>query len=328
MDHPGSTVAHVVLPGRPAWTPTGITVRRGDRVTLLGSGHIRWSADHGGGARHHLRGRVADGEVFGCPRDTTTVVADRSGPLELRVHLGAWDDGTDRGALAVTVLHWAAGVDPVDGLAALPPGTADPALVAAERERLLDPVVPPAGWSYPPGTGAGEVFRHGRADGRPAIDVVCDDDAGVVTRAVPLDLGPGAALDWSWRVRSLPGTGPENSIWTHDHLSIAVLFDSGRSLAWFWSATLSPDEDTFACPVPGRTDRDTHVPVRRGPAGLGHWRRESRDIWADHDRFVGPPPARVEAVRLIAVSQFGHGSAHATFRDIVLRSGREQIRVL
>lgn len=331
MDHPGVTTVHVVVPGdRPPWTSAGITVQRGDRVTLLGSGHIRWSPDHGAGAKYHLRGRVAGGEEFGCTRDTTTVVADRSGPLELCVRPGAWDDppGTDRGALAVTVLRWAAGVDPVDGLAALPPLTADPALVAAERERLLDPVVPPAGWSYLDGTGPADVYRHTRADGRPAIDVVCDDDAGVLTTSVPLELCPGATIEWSWRVRSLPGTRPENTVWTHDHLSIATLFDTGRDLTWFWSASLAPDDDAFACPVRGRTHRGTHVPVRRGPAGLGRWRRESRDVWADHDRFVGPPPARIEAVWLVAVSCFGHGSAHATFRDIVLRSGGRHIQVL
>lgn len=329
MDHPGVTAVHVVLPGsHPRWAPAGVSVQRGDRVTLLGSGHIRWSPGHGAGAKYHLRGRVAGGEVFGCTQDTATVVADRSGPLELCIDLRAWctsHDG-DRGALSVTVLHWAAGVDPADGLAALPPGTADPALVAAERERLLDPVVPPAGWSYLRGTGPGEVYRHGCADGRPAIDVVCDDDAGVLTKAVPLELRPGATLEWSWRVRSLPGVRSENTVWTHDHLSIATLFDTGRDLTWFWSATLAPDDDTFACPVRG--DREIHVPVRRGPAGLGRWRRESRDIWADHHRFVGPPPARVEAVWLVAVSHFGHGSAHATFRDIVLRSGAEHIQVL
>lgn len=243
MAHPGVTAVHVVLPGhRPDWNPTGVTVRRGDRVTLLGSGRISWSPHHGAGARHHLRGRIAGGDAFGCAQDTTTVVAERSGPLELRVHLGPWPD-TPGGALAVTVLHWASGLDPVAGLAALPPGAADPELAAAERERLLDPVVPPAGWSSLPGTGRSDVYRHGLADGRAAIDVVCDDNAATITRAVGVDLCPGATIGWSWRVRSLPAAVPENTRWTHDHLSIAALFDTGRQLAWFWSSSLAPDDD-------------------------------------------------------------------------------------
>lgn len=341
MTHPGVAAVQVVLPGsRPPWTPVGLTVRRGDRVTLLGSGRISWSAEHGGGAKFHLWGRVAGGEIFGCTQDTTTVVVDRSGELELCVYLGRWADrlgtlagghapyGRERGALSVTVLRWAAGVDPVDGLAALPAGVADPALAAAERARLLDPVVPPAGWSYLLEIGPGDVYRHASVDGRPAIDVVCDDDAGILTKVVPLDLRPGTTLEWSWRVQSLPGVAPENTTWTHDYLSIAAQFDSGADLTWFWSTSLAPEDDAFACPVRGWGERETHVPVRRGPAGIGRWRRESRDVFADHERFVGPAPARIEAVWLIAVSHFGHGTARATFRDIVLRTGDRQVRVL
>lgn len=333
--------AHVVLPGhRPPWTATGLTVRRGDRITLLGSGRIAWSATHYGGPKYHLWGRVAGGEIFGCTQDTTTVVVDRSGPLELCVYLGAWADrsgtlatgdapyGRERGALSVTVLHWPRGTDPVRGLAALDPGVADPALALAERDRLLDPVVPPAGWSYLLAIGPGDIYRHATADGRPAIEVFCADDAGILEKPVDVALTPDTTLEWNWRVESLPGEGPENTVWTHDHLSIAVRFDSGRDLSWFWSTSLTPEDDTFNCPVRDRTHRETHVPVRRGPAGLGRWRRECRTVHADHERFMGGAPARIAAVWLIAVSHFGHGTGVATFRDIVLHSGGERIQVL
>lgn len=332
---------HLVLPGhRPPWTRTGLTVRRGDRITLLGSGRISWSATHFGGAKYHLWGRVAGGEIFGCTQDTTTVVADRSGPLELCVYLGTWADrsgalatghgpyGRERGELDVTVLHWPRGVDPVDGLAGLAPGTADPELVRAERDRLLDPVVPPAGWNYLLACGPGDIYRHATADGMAAIDVVCDDDAGILEKGVEVALRPGTTIEWSWRVEALPGRGPENTVWTHDHLSIAASFDSGRDLSWFWSTTLDPEDDTFDCPVRGWTGRETHVPVRRGPAGLGRWRRESRDIWADHERFMGPAPERISSIGLIAVSHFGHGSGRATFRDIALCQDGRRIQVL
>lgn len=332
---------HVVLPGhRPPWTRTGLTVRKGDRVTLLGSGRIRWSATHSGGAKYHLWGRVPGGEIFGCTQDTTTVVVDRSGPLELCIYLGAWADrsgtlatghapyGRERGELAVTVLHWPRGVDPADGLERLAPDLADPTLATAERRRLLDPVVPPAGWSYLLDFGPGDIYRHSAVDGRPAIDVVCDDDAGILVKGVDVALRPGTTIEWNWRVETLPGREPENTVWTHDYLSIAAQFDTGRDLSWFWSTTLQPEDDVFDCPVRGWSARETHVPVRRGPAGLGRWRRESRDVWADHHRFMGPAPQRISSIWLIAVSHFGHGTGRATFRDIVLRTGGERIQVL
>ncbi|HET6259132.1 DUF3047 domain-containing protein [Pseudonocardia sp.] len=344
----------MVLPGSsPPWTSTGTEVCRGDRVTLLGSGRINWSESHWGGAKYHLWGRVPGGEVFGCTQDTTTVVVDRSGPLELCVYLGAWADrsgtlvtgaclddrssyGRERGLLAVTLLHWPQGVDPVDGLAALEPGVADPRLVAAERRRLLDPVVPPAGWSYLLAAGPGDIYRHAVAEGRPAIEVVCDDDAGVIEKDVDMALRSDTTIEWSWRVESLPGLVPENTAWTHDLLGIAAVFDTGfptpgtpvSSLNWFWSSALQPEDDTFDCPVPGWTEHETHLPVRRGPAGLGRWRRETRAVRVDHERFMGPAPTRIRSLRLVAVSHFDHGCGRATFRDIILRSGGHRIQVL
>ncbi|WP_433284855.1 DUF3047 domain-containing protein [Pseudonocardia sp. CA-142604] len=343
---------HMVLPGNdPSWTGTGIHVDRGDRVTLLGSGRITWSASHWGGPKYHLWGRVPGGDVFGCTQDTTTVVVDHSGPLQLCVHLGAWADrsgtltpmtcadgcgspGCDPGSLAVTVLRWPRGVDPVDGLAALPPGITDPRLAEAERRRLLHPVVPPAGWSYLLATGPADIYRHAVAEGRPMIEVVCDDDAGVIEKDVDVVLGDDTIIEWSWRVEALPGRVPENTVWTHDLLGIAAVFAAGPaakgrpepSINWFWSTSLQPEDDAFDCPVPGWTE--THVPVRRGPAGLGRWRRESRAVQADHERFIGPAPARIRSLRLVAVSHFGHGTGRATFRDIVVRTGGKRIQVL
>jgi Protein of unknown function (DUF3047) len=341
------TVVHIELPGSVApWTATGITVRRGDRVTLLGSGRIRWSDGHDGGPKYHLWGRVRGGQIFGCTQDTTTVVADHSGPLELCVYLGLWADryGTlatghdayepERGSLAVTVLHWPRGVDPLDGLAALPAGTADPALVRAERARLQDPVVPPAGWSYLLAVGPADVFRHAVHNGRPAVEVHCNDDAGVLEKDVDVELGAGATVEWSWQVESLPGRGPENAPMGRDLLGISAVLDDGpqtrraSSITWFWSTTLVPEDDAFVCPTRADVEHAAHVPVRRGSAHPGRWRRERRDVWADHERFIGPPPARLAAMRLVAVSHFGHGTGRAVLRDVVVRTGGRRIQVL
>ena len=322
------TALQLELPGdRPPWTATGVTVSRGDRVTLLATGRVGWTGR--GGSRRHLWGRVADGAVFGCPRASMTVVADRSGPLHLRVHPGA--PAGDRDGLRVTVLVWPAGLDPVDGLAALAPGAADPELVAAERSRLLDPVVPPAGWSTLPALGPSDVFRH--APGvPPAIDVVCEADAGVLERVVDAELvaglGPDPVLDWSWRVAQLPGDGPKDTPVGHDHLGVSVRFADGRNLSWIWSAGLHPDDDAFTCPAPGWSGCQTHVPVRRGPVGLGRWRPESRRIRLDHERFVGGRADRIAAVQLVALSHHRRGRATASFRDIALRCGNSHVRLL
>jgi hypothetical protein len=333
-----ATVVHVHLPGeRPPWTGTGLAVVAGDRVTLLGSGFVRWSdrRDIGAGAKYHLWGRVPGGEIFGCTQDTTTVVVDRSGELELCVYKGAWADrlGTlasgaapyarNSGGLEVTVIRWPAGAD-VEGEL----GRLDHPLAAIEAGRLAHPVERPAGWAHLLDFGDTDIFRAATVDGRPAIEIVCDNDAGILQTPVDWPLTPTTTFAWRWKVDALPATEAEDTTWTHDYVSIATEFDDGRDLTWFWSAALEPVEATFACPVRAWAWRETHMPLRRGPDGLGQWQAERRNVWDDHARFMGDPPSRIVKVWLIAVSHFGRRLGRATFTDVELADTDRTLAVL
>lgn len=336
-------VVHVTLPGnQPPWTATGLRVEAGDAVTLLGSGFIRWSShrDVGAGAKFHLWGRVPGGQTFGCTQDTTTATVDRSGELELCVYTGAWADRAgnlatgatpyerNQGALQVWVVRWPAGTDPLDGLVAMDHPAVDGRLVVAEIDRLRHPVRPPQGWSHLLDFGTTEIYRTVTFEGRPGIQVVCDDDAGILQRPVHLALDPTTTIEWTWRVDALPSSEAEDTTWTHDYLSIATEFDSGRDLTWFWSASLAPIAATFDCPVRGWRHRETHMPVRSGSNGLGRSHNEVRNVWDDHCRFMGDPPPAVVKVWLIAVSHFGRGLGRATFSDIRLTNAEGTVRVL
>jgi hypothetical protein len=331
-------VVDVELPAsRPPWTPTGVRVEPGDQVTLLGSGRVGWipGRDIGAGAKYHLWGRVPGGVVFNGTADTTTVTVDHPGELELCVYIGRWADrsgtlatGTDRyakltGGLRVRVIRWTG--DPLDGLEAMADGDER---AAAELARLRHPVTRPPGWSHLLDFGDTDIFRAATTeDGRPAIDVVCDDDAGILQRAVAVPLDPSSTIEWSWRVDELPSSTAENASLAHDYLSIATEFDSGRDLTWFWSATLDP-EATFDCPIRGWGWRETHCPVRSGRAGLGRWQHERRSVHADHERWMGSAPASIVKVWLIAVSHFQRGRGRATFADIRLTTNGTVHRVL
>jgi hypothetical protein len=161
------------------------------------------------------------------------------------------------------------------------------------------------------------VFRAGTADGATTIEVHCDDDIGILTTPVQRALTPSTRLQWWWRVDVLPSIRREDEVRWHDYLSIAVAFDDGRDLTWFWSAELPP-ESGFPCPAPAWRDRETHVSVRSGPAGLGTWQAESRPVMDDVVRFMGAPPDRIAGIWLIAVSHFSRSLGRATFRDIRL----------
>lgn len=339
-------VCHVHLLGnRPPWTRAGLTVQRGDQITLLGSGFVRWSARHdaGAGPKFLLWGRVAGGKTFNCTADTTTVTVEDSGELELCVYRGVWADDVGNlasplrlyeplaGALDVTVLVWPGGIDPLAGLTALLDGhdaNVKGALAQAEVDRLSNPIVHPPGWSHFRDLGRTDIFRAATVDGAPAIDLVCDNDAGILQRAAEFPLDPLTTITWTWRMDALPSLVAEDTKWTHDYLSLAVEFDSGRDLSWFWSSCLEPVEATFACPMPGWRRRETHMPLRSGPGELGVFHRESRNVWDDHERFMGDPPERIVAVWLIAASNSSQSLGTATFTDITLRRGDEILQVL
>jgi hypothetical protein len=58
----------------------------------------------------------------------------------------------------------------------------------------------------------------------------------------------GVKFDWSWRVTTLPSLVGENTLGTHDYLSIAVEFDNGQDMTYLWSSSLAVG-NAFRCPA-------------------------------------------------------------------------------
>jgi hypothetical protein len=321
----------------PPWTDVGLAVEAGDEVTILAAGRVVLAEALGlwGAPRLFLWGRFAPGgAVWNGTRDTTTVRAERSGRLELGVYQGEWSNRTGdlatpreayaalQGGYDVVAIRWRDGAE--KGLAELAALTPDDPLVAAEAARRAAPVLPPAGWDYLWFLGPAEIFR---ATGRPSIALAADDDLGILRRPLDVALGPATSLAWSWRVDALPSEHAEDTLPTHDYLSIALEFENGLDLTWMWSAAL-PVGHHFACPLPHWNARETHWVVRSGTRDLGAWHRESRAVLADYAAAVpGPAPRRAVAVWLIAVSIFGHRSARAEFAGIELRDGDRVVAV-
>ena len=42
------------------------------------------------------------------------------------------------------------------------------------------------------------------------------------------------------------------------------------------------------------------IVIRSGAQGLEQWIREERDLYADYQRYIGPPPRRIVRIWLIA----------------------------
>jgi hypothetical protein len=330
------------LPGNvPPWTDTGMQVARGDALTLLAEGRVITSEAAGlhGGPRYHLWGRVGErGTIWNGTRETHSRVAESSGPLFLALYQGEW--ATRQGALATPVeayqgvtggidvlaIRWRGGAEA--GLRALAEAVPGDPLIAAELARLAAPVPPPAGWRYLWFLGESECFRAASAGDRPSIAAHCADDVAILQRPVDFALDADTRLAWRWRLPGLASREREDALLTHDYLSIALEFENGRDLTWFWSAAL-PAGAHFTCPIPTWAPRETHFVVRSGAQGLGSWLAEARDVRADYAAAIGEPvPQRIVAVWLIAVSLFKHGTASGEFAEIELARGSQRLRVL
>ena len=145
----------------------------------------------------------------------------------------------------------------------------------------------------------------------------CDThgDVGILRRPAALPLQPGTILSWRWRVDSLPIDLREDSLPSHDYLSIAVEFDDGQDLTYYWSAAL-PVGTVYRCPLPTWKDKETHVVVRSGLGELGRWLEQRRDVHEDYRRCIGGSARSVVRVWLIANSLFQRGHGRCEYSGI------------
>ena len=253
---------------RAPWVDTGIDLAARERITTftVGRTHLK-GTDIWIGPDYQLWCRVGpEGEIFRGTRASHTAAVATSGRLYLASYFpGEWATSTGQlatpdeayeqvtGGLTVLVVRW--GLDPLDGLRRMA-GVGDVGgLIASEIERLSHPVVPPEGWSYLWFVGPAEIYRACRGrDQEPAICCETHRDVGLLQKPVSLPLHPDTTLRWAWRVDLLPSEVREDTLPTHDYLSIAVEFDNGQDITYYWSAEL-PIGTAYRCPIPTWTRR-------------------------------------------------------------------------
>ncbi len=344
---PGLLASHrfVRLPAtQPPWTDSGITLVAGQPVTWFAAGRVFLSKplDIWVDPSFQLWGRVGtDGSVFRGTRATHTFMAAHDGTLWLASYFpGEWSDqsgsitapegayDTVSGELSVLVAAWQPGTDIAALLRQLVVDPQSPAPVRAEAARLACQVPTPEGWEYLWYLGPGEIYRSRESpQGERSIECHTHGDVGILRRAAQVPLEPRTELQWSWRVSELPTDLREDSLPSHDYLSIAVEFDDGQDLTYYWSAAL-PSGSVYRCPLPAWHDKETHVVVRSGAADLGRWLDERRDLYDDYHRIVGGAARSVVRVWLIANSLFQRGHGRCEYARIAVHGAKGTVRVL
>jgi Protein of unknown function (DUF3047) len=327
------------------WSATGLELDPAQRVTIAACGRSELAPllGIGLGAAHQLWTRVGGrGPISRGPRAARTLAAPHGGELELGLAFpGEWadTDGAVRGArlrrrltpggFTVLALGWERGAEVAAQLRVLAQRAGVGALGGLLREEADtlehgESRTAPEQWEPHPVIGESAVY----AAAGEQIGCATHGDAGIIRHPVHARLDASTRLRWRWQVDELPSLLPEDSLLTHDYLSIAVEFEDGRDLTYQWSSTLEPGL-AYRCPLPFWRERETHVVIRSGSEQLGRWVEEERPVLADHAAAIGgQPPRSVVAVWLIANSTLQRRQGTCVYAGIELSSDREQIPLI
>lgn len=356
----------------PPWCESGLSLEPGEHVTWFACGRVYvakaldifappalqvWARI---GTRGTVFAGTRDHHSFANDRDAPGTEAPASEPLYFGNYFpndwssreGATVHGPEihrsaKGGTTILAIVWrgtsTAGLralaDTASVTATATAGAAQRA-VADEIERLAQGRTAPEGWSYLWHLGEAEIFRAGVAPGG-GLSVRCHThrDVGILQRNVDFELTPDTRIAWRWKVDELPARLREDTTPTHDYLSLAIEFDNGLDLSYYWSASL-PRERFYACPLENWKHKETHLVVRSGRAGLGEWQSEDRAIHTDYHRAIGTHRAigkgavgsaqatRITRVWFIAVSLFQRNTGRCEYTDIRLSNAEHTLVVL
>jgi Protein of unknown function (DUF3047) len=341
---------------QPPWFDTGLDLKAGEQVSIFMIGQAILSRELNLSFHPDMQlwFRIGEtGKIFRGTRNSHTFAASEAGrlflgsyfPGEWSTRTGAIAVGTEayrgmEGGLGVEIIRWAE--TPLDGLKRVIVLGDVGSLIASEVDRLENAVQPPQGWEYLWFLGPSEIYSVGEAapSKRPSIACYTRRDAAILHKDVSVPLTKDTRLRWSWKVDALPCDMPENALENHDYISIAVEFDNGQDLTFFWSSQL-PVDAGFRCPIPTWTARETHVVARSGTGDLGRWWDEERSLYSYYERFVGTiakrdeghdprvvePPTKVVRVWLIANTVFKQKEGRCEFGAIDLVSGNTVLTV-
>jgi hypothetical protein len=175
----------------------------------------------------------------------------------------------------------------------------------------------PAGWELKE--------KSGKAD----FAVVKDGDIAAVRfrsantsfslqKEVKVDLKQFPWLTWKWKVTKLPAGGDFRNSKTDDQAAqLFVAFSKSKTIVYIWDTTAPAGLTEDTSPVPFVKVRV--VVQRSGPAEMGKWVTETRNVYDDFKKFYGSDPPPVTGIRLQSNSQHTGTSAEGYFADVMFK---------
>ena len=166
-------------------------------------------------------------------------------------------------------------------------------------------------------------FRVVTQADRKVLQVKSNNDSSTVTKELKVDVKSLPILTWSWQAVTLPKGGDARKSATDDQAAqLYVTFPRfpsqvrSRIISYIWDTT-APAGAVFKSEKTGLV---TYVVVRSGPAELGKWLTESRNVLEDYQKIYGEAPGEeVGAISISIDSNDTRSTAEAFFGEIMFR---------
>jgi hypothetical protein len=131
--------------------------------------------------------------------------------------------------------------------------------------------------------------------GRPVLELTTAGEAMRVGRALKIDPGQTPWLTWEWKALVLPAGGDVRISARNDQAArVMVAFEGMKGILYVWDTTapvgteVKPDElELF---------QRVLIVVRSGPADLGRWLQERRNVYDDYRRAFEEEPRSIKLV--------------------------------
>ncbi|MGH7383998.1 MAG: DUF3047 domain-containing protein [Candidatus Rokuibacteriota bacterium] len=210
-------------------------------------------------------------------------------------------------------------------LPARPLSAADPATVPVEdwSRQPEGKAGIPDGWKGQSWGSPKYDFRVATQGGRKVLHLKSQDDSSTISKEIKVDVKSHPILQWSWQAVALPKGGDARKAATDDQAAqLYVTFPRfpsqvrSRIISYLWDTT-APGNAVFKSEKTGLV---TYVVVRSGPADLGKWLTESRNVLEDYRKIYGEAPGEeVGAISISIDSNDTRSSAESYFGEILFR---------
>ena len=194
---------------------------------------------------------------------------------------------------------------------------ADDRIIIADFSSGVDAQGVPPGWQVKEKSGKADfaVVKDGDLH---ALALRSANTSFSLQKEVKVDLKQYPVLLWKWKVTKLPKDGDFRKSRTDDQAAqLFVAFTKTKAIVYIWDTTAPQGLMESTSPVPFMTVKI--IVVRSGPAELGKWITETRNVYEDYKKLYGDEPPAVSGMRLQINSQHTGTSGESWFADVVFK---------